>query len=81
MLPQIAAIFLCCAAAYNHLVKPGNIQWFQALYYLSSFFGLFGSHTTSFLLSGALPLQCTHAWHCVPVHVRMCVHDLGSCLA
>ena len=52
--PQVFAIFLICSFAYPKLVLRQNIHWFQALYYLSSFFGLFGSHTTSFLLSGAL---------------------------
>ena len=50
----MGALFLIVSFAYNHLVQPQHIHWFQTLYYLSSFFGLFGSHTTSFLLSGAL---------------------------
>ena len=49
---QVFTLFLCAASAYPYLVKKENIQWFQAIYYLSSFFGLFGSHTTSFLLAG-----------------------------
>jgi hypothetical protein len=44
---QVAAIFLCVAAAYPELVKPSGIHWFQFLYYFSSFWALFGSHTTS----------------------------------
>ena len=51
------AIFLCCAAGYQKLVMPNHIHWFQFLYYFSSFWGLFGSHTTSFLLAGAF---CLH---------------------
>ena len=51
---QVAILFLCVAASFNYIIKPENIQWFQAMYYLSSFFGLFGSHTTSFLLAGVL---------------------------
>ncbi len=50
---QVFAIFLCCAAGYQKLVMPNHIHWFQFLYYFSSFWGLFGSHTTSFLLAGA----------------------------
>ena len=53
---QVALLFLCVSASYQYIVRKENIQWFQAMYYLSSFFGLFGSHTTSFLLAGAL-------WH------------------
>ncbi len=51
---QVAAIFASCAGAYPHLIDKKhrkNIHVFQFLYYISSFFGLFGSHTTSFLLS------------------------------
>lgn len=51
---MVAAIFASVAGAYDHLVDRShrkNIHVFQFLYYISSFFGLFGSHTTSFLLS------------------------------
>lgn len=51
---QVAAIFASVAGSYNHLVDKKhrkNLHVFQFLYYISSFFGLFGSHTTSFLLS------------------------------
>lgn len=51
---MVAAIFAAVAGAYDHLVDRShrkNIHVFQFLYYISSFFGLFGSHTTSFLLS------------------------------
>ena len=60
---QVSAIFLCCAAAYPRLIEMNHIHWFQFLYYFSSFWGLFGSHTTSFLLAGALspPAIAAHA--------------------
>ena len=51
---QVAILFLIMGVSYNHIIKKDNIQWFQALYYLSTFFDLFGSHTTSFLLAGAI---------------------------
>ena len=40
---QVASIFLCVAAGYNHLVLPQNIHWFQALYYLSSKHSMMGA--------------------------------------
>jgi len=49
-------------------VQPQHIHWFQTLYYLSSFFGLFGSHTTSFLLSA----------ESFPVAVRGTAHGISA---
>jgi hypothetical protein len=37
---MVFILFLCCAAAYDQLVKNA-IQAFQLLYFLSSFFGKF----------------------------------------
>ena len=54
LLLQVGLIFAAVAGAYDALVDVhhrANIHVFQFLYYISSFFGLFGSHTTSFLLS------------------------------
>ena len=51
---MVALIFAAVAGAYDRLIDTHhrkNIHVFQFLYYISSFFGLFGSHTTSFLLS------------------------------
>jgi len=58
---QVAAIFASVAGAYPHLIDKKhrkNIHVFQFLYYISSFFGLFGSHTTSFLLSAEVGYLC-----------------------
>lgn len=57
---MVALIFASVAAAYPHLIDRQhrkNIHVFQFLYYISSFFGLFGSHTTSFLLSAEVSLE------------------------
>lgn len=54
LLLQVGLIFAAVAGAYERLIDMRhrkNIHVFQFLYYISSFFGLFGSHTTSFLLS------------------------------
>ena len=66
----MALLYLIVACSYQYLVRPENIQWFQAIYYLSSFFGLFGSHTTSFLLAGALTPGVPAAGH-LGLHPRL----------
>ena len=41
---MVFVLFLICAAAYDPLIKHA-IKWFQALYFLSSFFGATLAHT------------------------------------
>ncbi|KAK9807016.1 hypothetical protein WJX72_010792 [[Myrmecia] bisecta] len=48
---MVAAIFAFVAGFYDQLIKKPNIHVFQFLYYFSSFWALYGSHTTSFLLA------------------------------
>ena len=78
-LAQVAAIFLCVAAAYPELVKPSGIHWFQFLYYFSSFWALFGSHTTSLSAASSLPpamhAQLTSLHTCKPFTGPYCVLD------
>ena len=78
MCSQVFAIFLCCASAYPKLVQLNHIHWFQFLYYFSSFWGLFGSHTTSFLLAGAallahhVPMFCMLVVAASPALMQFC---------
>ncbi|KAL3162223.1 hypothetical protein ABBQ32_009926 [Trebouxia sp. C0010 RCD-2024] len=68
---MVAAIFASVAGAYDHLVDRShrkNIHVFQFLYYISSFFGLFGSHTTSFLLSAEM----------YPAPIRSTAHGISA---
>lgn len=68
---MVAAIFAACAGAYPNLIDTKhrkNIHVFQFLYYISSFFGLFGSHTTSFLLSAEM----------YPAQIRSTAHGISA---
>mmetsp|Transcript_7587 Transcript_7587/g.12258 ORF Transcript_7587/g.12258 Transcript_7587/m.12258 type:complete len:585 (+) Transcript_7587:130-1884(+) len=57
-------LFLICGLLYDTLAKPENIGYFQALYYLSSFFGQFGPNSTTWLLPSELfPTQVRTAAH------------------
>ncbi|CAK0783592.1 hypothetical protein CVIRNUC_006791 [Coccomyxa viridis] len=47
-------LFICCGAAYHQLIHPANIHWFQALYYLASFFAQYGPNCTTWLIAGEL---------------------------
>ena len=72
---QVAAIFAACAGAYPNLIDTKhrkNIHVFQFLYYISSFFGLFGSHTTSFLLSAEVRCLCMPPVSCDQCPARAC---------
>ena len=65
---MVALIFAAVAGAYPELIDTKhrkNIHVFQFLYYISSFFGLFGSHTTSFLLSAEVSAYHWIACACV----------------
>lgn len=43
-------LFIIAAALYDQLTEPGSgIRWFQAIYFLSSFFNQFGPNATTFL--------------------------------
>ncbi|GBG31353.1 Inorganic phosphate transporter 1-1 [Hondaea fermentalgiana] len=64
----IFALFLICGCAYEDLSKPENISWFQALYYLSSFFGQFGPNSTTWLLPSEL----------FPTDVRSQAHGISA---
>ncbi|KAK9807684.1 hypothetical protein WJX72_006095 [[Myrmecia] bisecta] len=49
------ALFLICGLAFNQLTaSANNLKWFQALYYISSFWAQFGPNATTFLLAGEL---------------------------
>ena len=61
-------LFLICAALFDTLRIPTNIGWFQALYYLSSFFGMFGANSTTFLLPS----------ESYPTSVRTRAHGLSA---
>lgn len=50
----ISTLYLCLAAAYDSLSSPAHVHWFQALYFLSTFFTQFGPNCTTFLISGEL---------------------------
>lgn len=68
---MVAFIFAAVAGAYDRLIDVHhrkNIHVFQFLYYISSFFGLFGSHTTSFLLSAEM----------YPAQVRGTAHGISA---
>jgi hypothetical protein len=45
----MAILFIICAADYDHLIA-GGLHWFQALYFLSSFWGQFGPNATTWLI-------------------------------
>lgn len=40
-------LFICCGVAYHQLIHPSHIHWFQALYYLASFFAQYGPNCTT----------------------------------
>ena len=61
-------LFLMCAVFYTDLTKPGNIHWFQFLYYFSSFWGQFGPNATTWLLPAELS----------PTEVRSACHGLSA---
>ncbi len=61
-------LFLVCAALFDTLREPQNIGWFQTLYYLSSFFGMFGANSTTFLLPS----------EAYPTSVRTRAHGLSA---
>ena len=57
---QVALCYASVAGAYDRLTDPEhkkNLHVFQFLFYFSAFFALFGSHTTSFLLSAEVTPQ------------------------
>ncbi|CAL8468283.1 g7823 [Coccomyxa elongata] len=59
-------LFICCGAAYHQLIHPSNIHWFQALYYLASFFAQYGPNCTTWLIAAELiPTETramAHGW-------------------
>ncbi|CAO1622410.1 unnamed protein product [Parajaminaea phylloscopi] len=67
----LIAIFVCyiiCAALYPQLTAKSGVKWFQALYFLSSFFTQFGPNTTSFLLAAEV----------YPSSIRATAHGLSA---
>jgi hypothetical protein len=57
-------LFLICAADYNYLITPGAIAGFQAMYFLSSFWGQWGPNGTTWLLPVELfPTDCRPFTH------------------
>ncbi|DBA76897.1 TPA: hypothetical protein ACH3X1_009498 [Trebouxia sp. C0004] len=68
---MVALCYASVAGAYERLTDPEhkkNLHVFQFLFYLSAFFALFGSHTTSFLLSAEL----------YPAAVRSTAHGISA---
>mmetsp|Transcript_8260 Transcript_8260/g.16480 ORF Transcript_8260/g.16480 Transcript_8260/m.16480 type:complete len:642 (-) Transcript_8260:64-1989(-) len=61
-------LFLICGVAYNDLSKPEYTSWFQALYYLTTFFGQFGPNATTWLLPAEL----------FPTDVRSQAHGVAA---
>lgn len=61
-------MFLICAAAYQQLTEPANINAFRAIYYLSSFFQQFGPNCTTWLIAAEL----------VPTEVRSMAHGWAA---
>ncbi|CAL8462225.1 g1756 [Coccomyxa elongata] len=64
---MVFILFLICAAAYDPLIKHA-IKWFQALYFLSSFFGQFGPNATTWLLPGEV----------FPTDIRATCHGISA---
>ena len=78
-LPQLACLFLrlSVALALRSVWVAANIHWFQALYYLASFFAQYGPNCTTWLIAGELiPTDAramAHGWaaavgELLPVH-------------
>jgi MFS family permease len=61
-------LFICCAAAYHQLVHPAYIHWFQALYYLASFFAQYGPNCTTWLIAAEL----------IPTDARALSHGIAA---
>ena len=84
LLLQVGLIFAAVAGAYERLIDMRhrkNIHVFQFLYYISSFFGLFGSHTTSFLLSAEVSCSLSSAFMYMKLWVQACGVVDGTDLA
>jgi len=64
----IFALFLICGVAYDKLILPENIKYFQALYLLSSFWGQLGPNSTTWLLPSEL----------FPTDVRSQAHGISA---
>ncbi|PWN25210.1 MFS general substrate transporter [Jaminaea rosea] len=68
----LIAIFICyiiSGAVYPQLTQPGmGVHWFQAIYFLSSFFTQFGPNTTSFLLAAEV----------YPASIRATAHGVSA---
>ncbi|KAK9856439.1 hypothetical protein WJX84_007586 [Apatococcus fuscideae] len=65
----IFSLFLICGLAYTKLTSsPGNLRWFQTLYYLSSFWGQFGPNATTFVLAS----------ECYPTEMRGVAHGISA---
>ncbi|KAK9906884.1 hypothetical protein WJX75_009747 [Coccomyxa subellipsoidea] len=64
---MVFILFLICGAAYDPLVAHA-IKWFQALYFLSSFFGQFGPNATTWLLPGEV----------FPTDIRATCHGISA---
>ena len=72
---------MSCYIAYDKLVEKRHIHWFQFLYYFSSFWGLFGSHTTSFLLSGKNLKHLPHPLNFLLTNSLQMLHALEVALS
>ncbi len=65
----IFSLFLICGLAYPKLTSSqGKLKWFQALYYLSSFWGQFGPNATTFVLAS----------ECYPTEMRGVAHGISA---
>lgn len=70
---MVFILFLICAAAYDPLVKNA-IKWFQALYFLSSFFG--APLSTNYGVTS----DSTLIWvFCTLTSASGCAHAILSC--
>lgn len=66
---MIFILYLISAALYPQLTQPGSgVRWFQAIYFLSSFFTQFGPNTTSFLLAAEV----------YPTSIRSTAHGVSA---
>jgi len=62
-------LFGICGIAFDELVKTQNVRWFQALYFMSSFFVQFTNSTTWLL-----------AAECFPTSVRSTAHGISAAI-
>jgi len=64
-------LFVIAAAAYDQLTEPGQgIQWFQFIYFFSSFWNQFGPNSTTFLLAAEV----------YPTSIRGTAHGLSAAI-